>query len=350
MTYEIATLPPSTRRPIAQHTLSKPEKAAIIIGVLIKADATINLDHISTDSLKQAIVTMSSIGDVPQAVVDTVILEFLTELGLCGLSLSGDLNETLNALKGHVSDKVIEKIRKSYAHSPKLQDWARIATYEPQGLRKLLELEHPQVAAAVLSKIPSAVSAEVLGEMDQDMARNIMLAIINAHKLTAETLELIGKGISQTLFAEDSESVFDKPPDERAGDIMNYAEHDVRKRMMEDFTATEPDTAERIRKVMFTFADIPHRLSARDVSTIIRAVDSDVVLHALQGSQADVPETFAFLMDNLPARAAAQLIEDLGELGQVSKKEHDKAMNGIVATIRQMESDGAITLILDEEA
>lgn len=77
--------PPET----APATLTKQQKAAILLSVLIRANAAPNLDNIATAALKQTVDTMATFGDVPQATVDTVILEFLTELGAFGVSLRG---------------------------------------------------------------------------------------------------------------------------------------------------------------------------------------------------------------------------------------------------------------------
>lgn len=329
----------------ADTQISKQHKAAILLSVLIKAGATPNLDEIATGSLKGIVDIMASFGEVDRRTVDLVILEFLSELQDFGLSMRGDLEDTLSSLKGHVSEQALEKIRKAYVRSPSVDVWVRVASAEAAQLQRCLDGEHLQVAATVLSKIPSTIAAQVLGGMDPARARATMLAIINSHKISPDIIELIGQSVSETLFNEDGPSVFAKSPVERAGDIMNFAQSDIRDRLMEDFGQNDPDTAEKIRKVMFTFADIPDRVQPRDVSVITRMVDPEVLLRALKNA----PTEAEFLLSGMSTRVAEQLREELAELEPVKKKDAEAAMNELIVGIRKLESSGEITLITEEE-
>ncbi|MBL4874814.1 MAG: hypothetical protein JKY41_15900 [Rhodobacteraceae bacterium] len=325
--------------------ISKSHKAAILLSVLIKAGATPNLDDIATGSLKGIVDIMASFGEVDRRTVDLVILEFLSELQDFGLSMRGDLEDTLTSLKGHVSEKALENIRKAYVRSPSVDVWVRIASAEAAQLQTCLGDEHLQVAATVLSKIPSTLAAQVLGAMEPARARETMLTIINSRKISADIIELIGQSISDSLFSQDAPSVFTTTPVERAGNIMNFAQSDIRDRLMEDFEVNDPATAEKIRKVMFTFADIPARVQPRDVSAITRTVDPEILLRALKNA----PTEAEFILSGLSTRIADQLREELSELEPVKKKDAEAAMNELIIGIRELESSGAITLITEDD-
>ncbi len=126
---------------------------------------------------------------------------------------------------------------------------------------------------------------------------------------------------------------------------MNFAQSDIRDRLMEDFGKTDPDTAEKIRKVMFTFADIPDRVHPRDVSAITRTVDPETLLRALKNA----PTEAEFLLSGLSTRIADQLREELSELEPVKKKDAEAAMNELILGIRKLESSGEINLIAEDE-
>ena len=340
----VAHQPSSPVAPI-DAPISKQHKAAILLSVLIKAGATPNLDDIATGPLKGIVDIMASFGEVDRRTVDLVILEFLSELQDFGLSMRGDLEDTLTSLKGHVSDNALEKIRKAYVRSPSVDVWVRVASADATQLQSCLADEHLQVVATVLSKIPSTLAAQVLGAMEASRARETMLAIINSRKISPDIIELIGQNISDTLFNEDGPSVFTKTPVERAGDIMNFAQSDIRDRLMDDFGKNDPDTAEKIRRVMFTFADIPARVQLRDVSAITRTVDPDILLRALKNA----PTEAEFLLSGLSSRIAEQLREELSEMNPVKKNDGEAAMNELIVGIRALETNGDITLITEED-
>lgn len=331
--------------PVETH-INKQHKAAILLSVLIKAGATPNLDEIATGSLKSIVDIMASFGEVDRKTVDLVILEFLSELQDFGLSMRGDLEDTLASLKGHVSDSALEKIRKAYVRSPAVDVWVRVASVDILQLQDCLIDEHIQIGATVLSKIPSTLAAEILGSLPPIRARETMLAIINSKNTSPEVIELIGQSISETLFSKDGPSAFAKPPIERAGDIMNFTQSETRERIMEDFGQTDPATAEQIRKVMFTFADIPQRVNPRDVSAITRSVDPETLLKAMKSA----PTEAEFLLSSLSTRIAEQLREELADLEPVKNKEAEAAMNALIIGIRQLEANGGITLIIEEDS
>lgn len=163
-----------------------------------------------------------------------------------------------------------------------------------------------------------------------------MLAIINGDITSIEVIELIGQSISEALFDENAPSIFTKTPVERVGDIMNFAQSDVRERIMDDFGDNNPETAEKIRKVMFAFADIPNRANARDASTITRTIPPETLLLALKAS----PTEAEFLLSGLSSRIAQQLREELAEIGPIKKAEAEAAMTELVVGIRELESRG----------
>ncbi len=341
-------LPPATQD-LSTSGITKQQKAAILLNVLLSADSAPDLDNVTTGSLKTMVDTMTSFGDVDRRTVDLVILEFLTELQEFGITLSADLEEAFASLKGHVSDKALEKVRNAYVHSPAADVWQRLASAEIPELQTCLSGEHIQVVATALSKLPSTLSAEILGSMDHVRAREAMLAIINAGDVKPEIIEIIGHGLCESLFKTDGPSSFSKPPVERVGDIMNFAQSELRDQLMEEFNKTDPEQAEAIRKVMFTFPDIPTRLQPRDVSAVTRAVDPETLLRALKGAETEAPEAFEFILSSLATRAADALREELTETEAGKKKDMEAAMTELIVAIRALEGEGTITLIMEEE-
>ena len=332
---------------IPEISLSKQEKAAILLRVLLSSGAAPALNDVDTASLRKIMETMGNFGKVDRKTIDLVILEFLTELQEFGIALKGDIEDTIAALKGHVSDKTLESIKKSYMNSPTVDVWKAIISAETDDLRNVLLAEDTIVAATVLSKIPSTKAADVLGGMEPFQARETMLAIVNSGDTTPEIVEIIGHGICASLFQDDGPSAFEKPAVERAGDIMNFAQSEIRDRLLDEFTESDPETADRIRKVMFTFADIPIRLQPRDVSAVTRVVEQEVLIRALKGAETEHADIVEFILSNLATRAADALREELSETTVAKKKLVEAAMNEIIAGIRQLEGEGEITLIVE---
>ena len=332
--------PPPAAIPPTEKPVSKQQKAAILLSALVGSGEIPELDSIATEPLRKVVDIMASFGEVDRNTVDLVILEFLSELQDFGLSMRSDLEATLASLQGHLSEKAIDSIRRAYILSPSVDVWVRVASASADQLQACIDKEHVQIAATVLSKVPSTLAAQVLGSLEPARARSIMLAIINNKELPEDLLKSIGRSISETIFEGNLASTSEKTPVERAGDIINFAQREARDRIMEDLGSAEPETAKMIRKVMFTFADIPSRVLPRDIPAITRTVAQETLLRALKGAPTEVE----FIFSSLSKRVAEQLKEELAELDPIPPEDSEAAMNEIIVGIRKLESDGEITL------
>jgi flagellar motor switch protein FliG len=108
--------------------------------------------------------------------------------------------------------------------------------------------------------------------------------------------------------------------------------------------------AEDVRKSIFTFANIPTRIDARDVPKFLRNVDQRQLLVAL-GARAQVPDDpiSLFILSNMSSRLAQQLKDELEGLGKLKAKDIEDAEAAIVAAIRDMADAGEIVFKAEEE-
>ena len=56
-----------------------------------------------------------------------------------------------------------------------------------------------------------------------------------------------------------------------------------------------------------------------------------------------------FILDNMSSRMADQLREEIAELETVKASEAELAMSAIIDVIRQLETDGELQLVQDDE-
>ena len=104
--------------------------------------------------------------------------------------------------------------------------------------------------------------------------------------------------------------------------------------------------ADEVRKAIFTFANIPQRISPRDLPTILRRVDQAVLLTALaSATQSGMEDVAEFIFANISARLGDQMKEEMTDLGTVKPTDGEDAMTEIVRVIRDMETKGELILL-----
>jgi flagellar motor switch protein FliG len=212
-----------------------------------------------------------------------------------------------------------------------------------------LENESIEVAAVMLSKLPVAMSAEMLGKLPGPQARRIAYAVSLTGAVTPDAVDRIGLSLASQLDAQPAKA-FDSDPVERVGAILNSSTNLTRDDVLTGLDETDQGFANAVRKAIFTFANIPARIAPRDIPRILREVDQAKLVLALAGAEAGgFGASKTFILENMSGRMADQLREEVDEAGKVKPADVEAAMADIVDAIRQMEQNGDLLLVVEDE-
>jgi flagellar motor switch protein FliG len=329
--------------------LSGRQKAAIIVRLLVAHGAKLPISELPEDlqtSLTEEIGQMKPIDrDTLHAVVD----EFADRIESIGLSFPGSIAGALDLLDGHLSAPAASRLRRLAGNSGKADPWERIASVEADRLLPILEEESIEIGAVMLSKLSVSKAAELLGRLPGDKARRIAYAVSQTGAIDPDTVRRIGLSLSQQLEAVPPKA-FDTGPVERVGAILNYSPANTREEVLKGLEETDRSFADEVRKAIFTFTNIPVRIDARDVPKIIRNVDQAVLVAALAGAKGEDTKSAEFILANISQRMADSLREEMQALGKVKDKDAEEAQGQVIAAIREMEAEGEIFLVAEEDA
>jgi len=329
--------------------LSGRQKAAIIVRLLVAHGAKPPISELPEDlqtSLTEEIGQMKPIDrDTLHAVVD----EFADRIESIGLSFPGSIAGALDLLDGHLSAPAASRLRRLAGNSGKADPWERIASVEADRLLPILEEESIEIGAVMLSKLSVSKAAELLGRLPGDKARRIAYAVSQTGAIDPDTVRRIGLSLSQQLEAVPPKA-FDTGPVERVGAILNYSPANTREEVLKGLEETDRSFADEVRKAIFTFTNIPVRIDARDVPKIIRNVDQAVLVAALAGAKGEDTKSAEFILANISQRMADSLREEMQALGKVKDKDAEEAQGQVIAAIREMEAEGEIFLVAEEDA
>jgi flagellar motor switch protein FliG len=213
----------------------------------------------------------------------------------------------------------------------------------------MVKNESIEVAAVVLSKLKVALAAELLGLLPGPVARQITYAISLTSTVTPQAVERIGISLASQLDTVPPKA-FDTGPVERLGAILNSSTSLTRDDMLTGLDEADRGFATAVRKAIFTFANIPVRVSPRDIPAILRRAEQSQLVIALAGAEASgMKDVFDFILENMSGRMADQLREDVTDAGTVKPSDAEDAMAAFVTVIRDMEADGDLQLIVEEE-
>src|SRR3954467_2812913 len=175
--------------------LSGPEKAAVVLLALGEEHAGVwrQLDEEEIKVISQA---MAGLGQVTSAVVEDLLVEFVSGMGGGAITGSVELNQKLLA-KFMPEDKVdtlMEEIRGPAGRTM----WDKLGNVNEGVLDNYLKNEYPQTVAVVLTKVKPDHAARVLSLLPVGFAMEVVMRMLRMETVQKEALE----GVEKTLKAE----------------------------------------------------------------------------------------------------------------------------------------------------
>ena len=332
-------------------TLTRKRKAAMIVQLMLTEGQNISLSRLPEDMQMRITRELGALRIVDKDTLRAVVEEFSRDLESVGLAVPGGVAGALAALSGQISPNAIARLKSEASQGQGADPWTQITDLSPEELIPLMAAESTEVGAVVLSKLPVAKAAELLGKLPGERARRITYAVSQTSTITPDAVARIGKSLA-TEYCVKVISAFHNPPVQRVGAILNSSIPATRDAVLEGLVTTDAAFAEQVRRAIFTFPDIPARLVPGDVPKVVRGVDQPVLVTALAtalalgGTDAMAAE---FILKSMSQRMADSLREEIKERGKVKKADGEAAMARVVAVIRERADSGEIALVKPEE-
>lgn len=334
----------------SRRVLTPRQKAAVIVRYLLTEGTSLPLASLPEHMQAALAEQMGQMRLIDRSTLDDVVTQFLSELESVGLSFPGGIEGALSMMDGHISQSAASRLRRMASTSSKVDPWERITSLPVDRLMPILQDEAAEVGAVMLSKLPVAKAAEILGRLPGDRARRLAYAVSQTGNVDPETVRRIGAALLADLDNQPPRA-FDSGPVERVGAILNVSQAATRDEVLKGLEAEDAGFAAEVRRAIFTFVHIPARLAPRDAPKITRLVDQPVLVTALAAAQGKpgLDEAAEFLLANISQRLAQGLREEMATRGKVKDRDGEEAMTAIVAAIRSLEASGEITLIQPDE-
>ena len=328
--------------PPARPRLTQGQKAAVIVRLLVMGGADPGIASLPPEQQRRLVREMAGLRLVDRETLARTVAEFSERLDQVGLHFPRDVDRLLATLDGTLSREVTEALLTEAGGDPALlgaSAWAEIAARDEDGLLALVADESDEVCAIVLTQLPPDRAAGLLAALPADRAAAVARVLGHAQGMSADASARVGAALgrrgsgARTSPSEAAEGV---------AAILNAATAALRADVLARLAETDAAFAERVQAAVFGWEHIPDRLDARDVPKVLRALDDGVADAAL----ASEPEgTVArFLLGAISSRLADQMREAMAETRMPAADEAESARAAIVAAIRTLEADGALSL------
>jgi len=315
------------------------QKAAIMMLAMGEDFTSSVFKSLEEEKIKEIGRHMSEISYVPAGVLNGVMDEFLTNFdGDQNLCVSGKafLREVVNKTLDENSARAVCKSIDNEANDT---PFSELAYLPAQNLVNMLQGEHPQTIALILSHLNQDKAAEILCLFPDDLKASIAYRVLQIGDVQDDVIKDLDDLVKKNL-ANFAASAWEFDGMETLANILNEVDSNTEEQVLSFIEKEDKEIADMIRQRMFIFEDL---LTVDDKSfrSILQAVENDVVVKALKTA---TPEMQSKIFKNLSERAAEMLREDLEVLGPVRLAEVEENQQIIIKAAKKLEAKGQIVL------
>ncbi len=319
-------------------SLSGPEKAAALM-LSLPADQVAKLfEKMDQSEIHEISQIMSRLGKVKAEAVEGVFVEFAESLTSTG-NLSGTFDSTerllMKALDGERAKSIMDEIRGPAGKTV----WDKLCNVNEQVLASFLMNEYPQTVAVVLSKIRPDHASKVFAKFSEEFSKEVIERMLRMETVKREVIENVEKTL-RTEFMTNISKTSQKDSHEIVANIFNSFDRATEAKYMSYLETALPDSADKIKSLMFTFDDLM-RLQPAGVQAVIRFADKSRLVLALKGAAENIKDLF---FSNMSERAAKLMKEDMEALGPVRLRDVEEAQLDIVNLTKSLADKGEISI------
>jgi len=324
--------------PSAQRKLTGLEKAAALLLAVGKDNATKILGYPSQEDIRAIARTASDLGNIPQAVVDSVADEFVT-MATIGGGLRGSSEQVERMLEEILPPQQVRQIMSDVRARVNEAVWPRLAEMPAHVLAQFLNKEHPQVVTYVLSKASPSMTAEVVGFFPSHLRNEVMRRMLSHKVVTQQGLRLLEKVLRDELILKVAKTT-GQDTHERVAKIINKLGRKEMEEVLDSLSAARPKAAETVRSLLFTFDDIV-KLPAKTRFVLFENIEAERLVPALHGADAALKD---FVLSSVPSRTRRVIEQDLAAAPPMSEKEIEQARREVADFALQLADQGVISL------
>ncbi len=319
-------------------TLTGAEKSAIFLLALGEEHTANIFKHMDDEEIMEISQTMANLGKVSANVVERLFVDFAEQMSSTN-ALIGTLDSTERLLQKVLGTDKVGEIMEEIRGPAGRTMWEKLGNVNEEILANFLQKEYPQTVAVVMSKIQTEHAARVLGLLPENFALEVIHRMLRMEAVQKEVLEDVERTL-RTEFMSNLARTQRRDSHEMMAEIFNSLERSIEGKFMDELEKSAPESAEKIRSLMFTFEDLL-KLDPTAIQTVIRAVDKDKLPTALKGSTETLRDLF---FSNMSERAAKIMKEDMAAMGPVRLKEVEEAQQYIVNVTKDLEARGEIVI------
>lgn len=251
-------------------------------------------------------------------------------------------------LRSTVGDEKAEQVQTQIRDLLQKRDpFMSIRLSDSQTIASVLQGEHPQAVAVVLSELSATKSSEVIGLLNEGIRLSAVSRMASGETITTEAKLRIAEMVCKHLEAVTTNSggggLQARPEDSlrKVAVILRNLNKELRDGLLKAITDKDSEAGEMVTRLMIIWEDIP-QVSDRSLQEALRGIDAQKLAMALVKADEAIVEK---IKSNISERAVATLEEEASLMSSPSKTDIEEAREKIIQVLREKNEKGELTFI-----
>ena len=320
--------------------ISSLQRAAAVIVALGSQNASKVYKYLKEEEIEQLTLEIARLPLMPATQVEDTLESFyrvcLTQKVITegGVEYARDVLE--KAFGAQTASTLLDRVTKSLR--TKAFEFIRKADYK--NLLAIIQNEHPQTIALILSYASANQAAAIIAELPKERRIDVVERIATMDRTSPDIIKIVEQNLEQKFSSIMSMDFMEFGGVNYIADIMNNMDRANEKFIFDELTRKDAQLCDEIKKRMFVFEDIT-ALDDMSIQRFLREVDSKDLVFALKGANKEVSDC---LFRNMSSRTADTIRSDIEFTHNVRLRDVEEAQQRIVGVIRRLENEGELVI------
>lgn len=321
--------------------LTGQQKAAAVIISLGAESASNVYKYLHEEEVEQLTFEIARLQHLKSSEVEDILLSFYQICLTQKVITEGGVEYAKSVLEktygAQAAASLLERVTKSLR--TKAFEFIRKADYK--NIMTIIQNEHPQTIALILSYARSDQASSIISELPKDKRIEVVERIAKMDRTSPDVIRIIERILEQKFSSFMSVDFMEVGGVNYIADIMNHIDRSNEKYIFDELSKKDAKLSEEIRKKMFVFEDITV-LDNVAIQRFLHEANSKDLVFALKGANQEVSDA---IFSNMSKRSAETIKSDLEFTHNVRLRDVEEAQQRIVAIIRRLEEEGELVIM-----
>ena len=320
--------------------MTSTQRAAVLMLLLGEEQASDIIRFLNPKEVQALGAAMVQVQDLSQEAINVVLDEFVATIKKQTSLALGTADYVEKVFKRALGDDKAASVLGRISPGAGSKGLEILSWMDARSIADMIQAEHPQVVAIILSVLEPMVAADVLSFLPVDSRAEVIQRVASLETVQPSAmveLEAIMKKQFSTNSSAKSSSFGGV---KAAASIMNLTKTALEAAVMGGLRDLDPDMMQKIQDNMFTFENLTG-VDNKGIQTIMRNVEPDLMMKALKGASDAVKDKF---LGNMSERARGMFKDDMEALGPMRLADVEEAQKIIMRAARKLADAGDLVL------